>query len=62
MITVPTEICLIFWNLYDFIARFPDVSVLEKGIKVLLKKQKNNGDWPLVSRNINYSHNEIDIL
>ena len=26
--------------------RFPDVSVLEKGVRMLLDRQLDNGDWP----------------
>ncbi|KAM4603181.1 lanosterol synthase, partial [Discoglossus pictus] len=35
------------WALMGLMAvRFPDVAVLEKGIKLLLNKQLSNGDWP----------------
>nr|DBA19921.1 TPA: hypothetical protein GDO54_015677 [Pyxicephalus adspersus] len=35
------------WALMGLMAvRFPDVNVLESGIKLLLEKQLSNGDWP----------------
>ncbi|XP_064371490.1 lanosterol synthase-like [Dromaius novaehollandiae] len=35
------------WALLGLMAvRYPDISVLERGIKVLLDKQLPNGDWP----------------
>ncbi|XP_059716936.1 lanosterol synthase-like isoform X5 [Haemorhous mexicanus] len=35
------------WALLGLMAvRYPDISVLERGIKVLMDKQLPNGDWP----------------
>ncbi|XP_064371488.1 lanosterol synthase-like [Dromaius novaehollandiae] len=35
------------WALLGLMAvRYPDISVLERGIKVLIDKQLPNGDWP----------------
>lgn len=30
------------------LCRYPDIDVLERGIKVLIDKQLPNGDWPQV--------------
>ena len=31
-------------------ARYPDVEVLKKGVRVLMDRQFDNGDFPVVSR------------
>ena len=34
----------------DICARYPDVEVLKKGVRVLMDRQFDNGDFPVVSR------------
>ncbi|KAM6131595.1 LOW QUALITY PROTEIN: lanosterol synthase [Phoenicopterus ruber ruber] len=36
------------WALLAMAVRYPDIDVLERGIKVLIDKQLPNGDWPQV--------------
>lgn len=34
----------------NFIFRYPDIRVIERGIQVLIDRQLPNGDWPQVSK------------